>query len=104
MFSEKPTLLEKFKRFRDMDLEAVKQTEHLSVHGVRFVSAIDDIINNLEDKAMTFAQLKLVGTSHKPRKVLPEEFEVGGLSLLPISPLSTLPSVCHQCPRQIRHQ
>ncbi len=77
LFTKYPEYIPMFKSFRDLpNLPAIMASAPFRAHSVRFMGALCDIMENLEDENCLVELLNRLAESHKPRNITMDDFKV----------------------------
>ncbi|VDL99309.1 unnamed protein product [Schistocephalus solidus] len=75
LFTKYPHYIRLFKRFRDLpNLDSIMQSAAFKAHAMRFIGAIDDIMENLDDDSCLVELLKRLAEEHHPRGIRENDF------------------------------
>uniref|UniRef100_A0A0X3PJM2 Globin n=1 Tax=Schistocephalus solidus TaxID=70667 RepID=A0A0X3PJM2_SCHSO len=75
LFTKYPHYIRLFKRFRDLpNLDSIMQSAAFKAHAMRFIGAIDAIMENLDDESCLVELLKRLAEEHRPRGITENDF------------------------------
>ncbi|VDM00401.1 unnamed protein product [Schistocephalus solidus] len=84
LFTKYPHYIRLFKRFRDLpNLDSIMQSAAFKAHAMRFIGAIDAIMENLDDESCLVELLKRLAEEHRPRGITENDFYVSNFRISP---------------------
>nr|VZI38310.1 unnamed protein product [Spirometra erinaceieuropaei] len=75
LFTKYPEYIRLFKRFRDLaNLEAIMESAAFRAHAMRFIGAIDTVMENLDEESCLVELLRRLAEEHHPRGITITDF------------------------------
>ncbi|BHF69844.1 hypothetical protein SprV_0301289100 [Sparganum proliferum] len=70
LFTKYPEYIRLFKRFRDLaNIEAIMESAAFRAHAMRFIGAIDTVMENLDEESCLIELLRRLAEEHHPRGI-----------------------------------